>query len=76
MTTPVVTGPEACSVVSAPSDGDEQVSVTGELDRGDNVGDVSTAGDHGGPFVDHAVPDGTYVVVVGISRTYDGAEKP
>ena len=54
--------------MTATSHGDLDVVFTAETYTGDDVGDVSTAGDGSGPLVDHAVVDGARVVVAGVSR--------
>ncbi len=64
---PVVDGAESGAVVPAAADGDEQVVVAGEVDRGDDVGDVGALGDERRVLVDHRVVDRARLVVARIA---------
>src|SRR5262245_4541336 len=64
----VVTAAEPGTVVTAPADGEQQTLFAGEVDRGDDVCHVRGARNQRGPFVDHAVVEGTCLVVVRVCR--------
>jgi hypothetical protein len=59
----------ARDVVAAATNRHEQIVVTGEIDRADDVGHPGTADNQGGPFVNHGVPDLTRLIVPGIAGT-------
>ena len=62
----VVVDAQARDAVAAAADGDREVALAGEPERGGHVGGARGAGDQRGPAVDRAVPDlaGLVVVVV------------
>ena len=64
---PVVDSAQPRAVVAAAADGHEDVVVAGEVDRGDDVGDVRALGDEGRVLVDHRVVDRAGLVVAGIA---------
>ncbi|HWC27071.1 MAG TPA: hypothetical protein VG474_10860 [Solirubrobacteraceae bacterium] len=57
----------AGDVVSAAADGERQVVLGGEGDRGGDVAGVGAAGDERGALVDHAVPDAARGLVFGVA---------
>ena len=64
---PVVDGAQPRAVVAAAADGHDDAVVTGEVDRGDDVGDSGALGDEGRVLVDHRVVDGARLVIAGIT---------
>src|SRR5215471_8353087 len=59
----VIADPQPASIVPAAPDGNEEVVLAAEIDRLDDVGDISAPRDHGGALVDHAVVDFTCSIV-------------
>ena len=53
----IVTGAQARAIVPATAHRQRQLVLAGEVDRGDDVGDIDAAGDQRGSLVDHAVVD-------------------
>src|SRR5262249_1198821 len=64
----VLAGAQAGAVVPAAAHGEGELVLAGEVDRGDDVGDVGAAGDERGPAVDHGVVDATGLVVARVGR--------
>ena len=56
------------------ADRHEQVVLSGEVHRGDDVRDATAPRDERRTLVDHPVPDGAGVVVAGVARTDEAAE--
>ena len=63
----VVAGAQARAVVPAAADGQLDVLLRAEPDRGHHVGHVVAAGDQRGAAIDHAVVDGAGDVVVAVA---------
>ncbi len=59
--------------MAAASHRHQQVVGPGEVDRRDDIGGPSTAGDERGVAVDHAVPDFAGVVVARVARMEEWA---
>ena len=64
---------DARDIVAAASYRHQQVVGPGEVDRRDDIGGPSTAGDERGVAVDHAVPDCAGVVIARVARTEEWA---
>ena len=60
---PAVTERVAADAVATGAHRDKQITLAGEADRGDDVGDAGAAGDPGWAAVDRAVPDRAGLVV-------------
>jgi hypothetical protein len=58
-------------IVTAATNGDRQVMIAREPDRGQDIGDLKAAGDHRRMAVDHPVPDLTRRIV----RRIDGKDQ-
>ena len=69
---PVVTHGVAGNVVPPALDRNHKILLTAEVNRGDHIGDIRAPGDESRPPVDHAVPEGTRLVVTRIPREQDG----
>ena len=63
----------AGDAVPATADRHRQALGAGEIDAGDHVVGVFAAGDHRWSPIDHAVPDLTHLVVVGVVGQHDAA---
>jgi hypothetical protein len=62
----VIDEAQSRAVVAAAADGHDEIVVTREVDRGDDVADGGALGDEGRVLVDHRVVDGAGVVVARI----------
>ena len=67
----VVAGREAGDAVAAAADGDDELLLTGEAERSDDVVGVGRPNDQRRATVDHAVPDRARRVVTGVVRAHD-----
>src|SRR5262249_32791649 len=65
----------ARDVVAPALDGDQQIAIAGETERGDDVVDTAAPHDHRGAPVDHAVPDHPRVVVTRVAGGEQYARK-
>jgi hypothetical protein len=63
----------ARDIVAATPDRHQEMVGTREIDGLDHIGDPSTAGDERRPTIDHAIPDGTGLIVARVARAEQGA---
>ena len=61
---PVVANAVAREIMASAAHRNQQAVLPSEVDRLDHVGRSAAAGDHGGPLVDHGIPDPSGAVVV------------
>ena len=71
----VVAGREAGDAVAAAPNGDDELLLTGETERRDDVVGARRPHDHRRPTVDHAVPDRARRVVVRVAGAHDLARE-
>lgn len=64
------------AVVPAATDGKIQTVAAGEVDGGNDIGNVLTVGDECGTSVDHGIVNGSCPVIVGVGGSHEVSLQP